>query len=247
MILKPKELIEDCKKQIKDFTDIAVIGLSGGADSTLVTILCTLALGKRNVHGILLPLNEENPDIIKFTDQLGIIRETKYIENIIDFFKPYFSNNKRLFGNISSRVRMIYLYAICEELTYIENVEAKNNKKVRVIGTDNYSENFLGYFTKYGNGGVDINPIKELYKSEVYQLLDYFKEQGIITEECINRVPSTGLWEEQTDEEELGMSYDEIEQGIRFCETDFLKKDLLKYSKEQLEKNRGASTAASAS
>ena len=65
MILKPKELIEDCKKQIKDFTDIAVIGLSGGADSTLVTILCTLALGKRNVHGILLPLNEENPDIIK--------------------------------------------------------------------------------------------------------------------------------------------------------------------------------------
>jgi NAD+ synthase len=222
MILKIEECIEDIKKQIKEFTDIAVIGLSGGADSTLVAILCTLALGKENVYGIEMPCTKEIKNI--FNHRVTFLKMCLDFKNTIHDIHPTYSSiiddgfaqgitqeqKLKLFGNIKARLRMIYLYTSCE---YIANNFL--NKKVRVIGTDNLSENFIGYFTKYGDGGVDINPIEELYKSEVYQLLDYFKDKGIITEECIDRVPSAGLWEGQTDEGELGMSYDEIEKSIR--------------------------------
>lgn len=224
MILKIEECIEDIKKQIKDFTDIAVIGLSGGADSTLVATLCTLALGKENVYGIEMPYwesyNKDYKEIVSMKSKklINLLNISSQIHNIhyivegilVDMDITENDNTKVLIGNIKARLRMIHLYAKCEELNNFYG-----NRKVRVIGTDNLSENFIGYFTKYGDGGVDINPIEELYKSEVYQLLDYFKDKGIITEECIDRVPSAGLWEGQTDEGELGITYNDIEKAIR--------------------------------
>ena len=232
MILKIEELIEDCKKQIKDFADIAVIGLSGGADSTLVAILCTLALGKENVYGVEMP--SDSYDFENFTSKssqlilkLNLVWSFRYeLKPIVECFQYHLNllnkdEDKKLFGNIKARIRMIYLYALCEKISNI-----RENKKVRVIGTDNYSESFIGYFTKWGDGGVDVNPIEELYKSEVYQLLDYFKDKGIITEECINRTPSAGLWEGQTDEGELGITYGEIEQGIRKVEGEWISHEI---------------------
>jgi NAD+ synthase len=219
MILKIEECIEDIKKQIKDFTDIAIIGLSGGADSTLVATLCTLALGKKEVCGIQMPCEDIDLETFNTRSQLiantlGIYNDTynikKAASNLPNFVVENFNQASILTGNIKARLRMICLYAYCEAANY-----TNQGKRARVIGTDNLSENFLGYFTKFGDGGVDINPIEELYKSEVYQLLDYFRDKGIITEECIDRVPSAGLWEGQTDEGELGMTYDEIEKSIR--------------------------------
>jgi NAD+ synthase len=112
-------------------------------------------------------------------------------------------------GNMRARIRMTILYTVAEE------IHNATGKKVRVIGTDNLNENLIGYFTKYGDGGVDVNPIGELFKSEVYQLLDYFVYNEVIKEEYVNRTPSAGLWEGQTDEGELGFSYAEMEECIK--------------------------------
>jgi NAD+ synthase len=108
-----------------------------------------------------------------------------------------------------ARIRMTILYTVAEE------IHNATGKKVRVIGTDNLNENFIGYFTKFGDGGVDVNPIGELFKSEVYQLLDYFVYNEIIKEGHVDRTPSAGLWEGQTDEGELGFSYKEMEECIK--------------------------------
>jgi NAD+ synthase len=84
------------------------------------------------------------------------------------------------------------------------------------MGTGNLSEDFIGYDTKGGDALADIFPIGQLFKSEVYKVLEYFRDNGKITEAMINRVPSAGLWENQTDEAELGCSYDAMEPAVRF-------------------------------
>ncbi|MFA5153286.1 MAG: NAD(+) synthase [Clostridia bacterium] len=225
MITDINGLINNIIKQIQEFTDIAVIGLSGGADSALVAILCTKALGNNNVYGIHMPATETdlktfntdsrklakhlniNDAIIPLAGTVRLLQDTIHL-NLWKGAQNHNPSNLAK-GNMRARIRMTTLYTIAELLS------DTFNKKVRVIGTDNLTENFLGYFTKYGDGGVDINPIGELFKSEIYQLLDYFKEQGIIEECHINRIPSAGLWEGQTDEGELGFTYKEIEECIK--------------------------------
>ena len=88
-------------------------------------------------------------------------------------------------------------------------------KKSRVVGTGNLSEDFIGYDTKGGDALADIFPIGELYKSEVYQMLEYFVQQNTLDVDLIDRTPSAGLWEGQTDEKEIGYSYNEMEKSIR--------------------------------
>ena len=230
-----EKLIEKVKTEIRNFADIGVIGLSGGADSTLVAILTSMALGKRNTMGVIMPMDdgphcsEGHSSAVGLVMKLGIPSQVKPIGDTVEsiFYDidvyPYFSSGtpmdnsaiNLIKGNIQARARMTTLY------TYAGLISNRHpDQRVRVIGTDNKSEGFIGYFTKYGDGGVDINPIGELYKSEVYQLLDYFKYKGIITEDLINRTPSAGLWEGQTDEGELGITYDELESTIRFIEED---------------------------
>ena len=209
-------LIEEVKKELKEFTDVAVIGLSGGADSTLVTILCQLALGQKNVFAVHMPASDVdkttfNSLSVKISEHLKLNNAYLNLTSIVDNFKKELSiYDDKALGNIKARCRMTALYAVCEMLSL-----SHSNKRIRVIGTDNLSEHFIGYYTKYGDGGVDINPIETLFKSEVYQLLDYFKDQGVINEEHINRVPSAGLWLGQTDEGELGFTYAEMEECIK--------------------------------
>ena len=119
------------------------------------------------------------------------------------------SQQKVVQGNIQARVRMILLYAKSNTIGVNDGIRA------RVIGTGNHSEGFIGYDTKGGDGLCDIFPLGSLFKSEIYQLLDHFRDEGVITEDMIDRVPSAGLWKGQTDEGELGHSYDAIELAIR--------------------------------
>jgi NAD+ synthase len=121
----------------------------------------------------------------------------------------FISLNSVNVGNARSRARMTVLYGISHELNEILK------KRVRVIGTGNLSEDFIGYDTKGGDALCDIFPIGELFKSEVYQLADYLVTKNLIQEDMIDRVPSAGLWDNQSDESELGYSYSLMEKSIR--------------------------------
>ena len=223
-------MIVDCEKllayyleQIRCFTDVAVVGLSGGADSSLSAILCMSALGKDNVYGISMPYNETdvktfNARSAMLAERIGINHLIRPMRDIADAINTKISVhsedeisdvNK---GNSRSRARMCVLYGISHTIaTKLEG------KRVRVIGTGNLSEDFIGYDTKGGDALADFFPIGELFKSEVYQFLEYFRDQGIITEDHIDRTPSAGLEDGQTDEGDLGYTYNNMEQGIRFC------------------------------
>jgi NAD+ synthase len=122
-----------------------------------------------------------------------------------------------LTGNVKARVRMTTLYGLCGYLSH-----TNFPKRVRVIGTGNFSEDYIGYDTKGGDALADFFPIGSLFKSEVYQMLDHFVEYGILREEDIDRVPSAGLWDGQTDEGELGCTYAEMQTAIQYLIDDDL-------------------------
>jgi len=208
-------------EEIRKHVDVAVVGLSGGADSSLTAILSMKALGKENVYGISMPYDEIDTQTFnaisaKLARRIGIKHLVRPIDKITDAINEQISievepsdTNK---GNSRSRARMCILYGIAHNLA-----TQMPGKRVRVMGTGNISEDFIGYDTKGGDALADIFPIGDLFKSEVYQLLDYFRDEGTIDEEHINRIPSAGLVKNQTDEDDLGYSYDEMEASVRFC------------------------------
>lgn len=184
--------------------DGVVIGLSGGVDSTVTAALAVKALGRDKVLGIIMPCESNSNDM---TDAISVARildiDVKRI-NLTKVFWDFlyqinqkigFIKNSLTSANIKARLRMTALYAFANEKNYF------------VIGTTNKSEMILGYFTKYGDGGVDIEPIADYYKTEIKQI-GY--ELGL-PEKLIERVPSAGLWNGQSDENELGFSYDEFD------------------------------------
>jgi len=221
MITHIPKLLETLLLQLQATVDCAVLGMSGGADSTLVSILCQKALGPQNVYSLHMPMNENdentfNARSLKVAHTLGIHALILPIHNPVNELNGLLSKTLGEplsilnAGNTRSRIRMSALYGLSHALS-----ERFSGKKVRVIGTGNLSEDFIGYDTKGGDALADIFPIGELFKSEVYQLLDHFKNEGLIEESMIDRVPSAGLWAGQTDEEELGASYNDMEKGIR--------------------------------
>lgn len=224
MIKSINALEERIISNIRAVADVAVVGLSGGADSTLVAILCTKALGAENVVGIHMPYGTTDKETFNSrskklaNEALKIPNHEIPVRNIADSITSAVENavwyqertlNVVNRGNARSRARMCVLYAMAHELG------TNLNKRVRVMGTGNLSEDYIGYDTKGGDALADIFPIGELFKSEVYQMLDHYKSIGLITEDLIARVPSAGLWEGQTDEAELGYSYNEMEAQIK--------------------------------
>jgi len=196
-----EKIIANIEKEIKDFLKDkkAIIGISGGLDSAVVATLCARALGKENVYGILMPYKNQNTkDAELLINQLQIPFEKINIERIVDnydFLKPTQLGK----GNIMARTRMTILYDFANQLNGL------------VVGTGNKSEIAIGYFTKYGDGGVDLEIIGELYKTEVFEIAKKLN----VPKSIIKRKPSAGLWKNQTDEEEIGVSYAELDKYLR--------------------------------
>jgi len=218
-----EKLLEHIYSELRSQVDVAVVGLSGGADSSLTAILCMKALGKENVYGISMPYNEVdiktfNAQSAKLAERIGVHHLVRPVAKISDAINDqvFIESESELTltnkGNARSRARMSILYGIAHNLS-----TQFKGKRVRVMGTGNLSEDFIGYDTKGGDALADIFPIGELFKSEIYQLLEYLRDEGTIDESNINRIPSAGLEENQTDEADLGKTYDEMEQSVRFC------------------------------
>ena len=183
-------------------TDGIVIGLSGGIDSTLVAYLACEAIGKENVFGIIMPSTttptEDKIHGVEIAQRLGIDYKEIAIDSILNEFllMTQLEENNLAIGNLKARIRMsiIYYYA--------------NAKNYLVSGTGNKSEILIGYFTKHGDGACDMEPIGDLYKTDVYKLSEFLN----IPEEIIKKPPRAGLWNNQTDEAEIGMDYGLIDQ-----------------------------------
>ena len=188
-----------------------VVGESGGKDSATVTALCVRALGKENVVGITMPCNSLSTDMEHarlVADAFGIKLIEVNIGGAFTTLKNTIINehelNELAGANIKPRLRMTTLYAVAQTLNYL------------VVGTDNKSEMVMGYFTKWGDGGYDFNPLSDLTMQEVLEL---GKELGV-PEPILTKAPSAGLWEGQTDEKEMGVTYKAIEEYIKTGTTD---------------------------
>ena len=185
-----------------------VVGLSGGVDSAVAATFCCRAIGGDKVLGLTLPSNVSNPEDINdaaaLCKQLGMGHRVISIDPMLEGFKtmPDFKESRYLLGNLMARIRMAVLY-----------YHANREQKI-VCGTSNRSEYMLGYCTKYGDNAADLQPLLHLYKTEIYE---YAKELGI-PESIMKKAPSAGLWEGQSDEEEIGLSYEKIDASLRSLE-----------------------------
>ena len=177
-----------------------VLGLSGGVDSATVAYLSAEALGAKNVITAILPYDAIDPEGIRFANStVDKLNTKKYVLDIAPMVNAYFevfsSVDKIRRGNKMARERMSILY----DLSRKENA--------LVIGSGNKTETLLGYCTLYGDSAWALNPLANLYKTEVYVLA---KHLGV-PEEIIKRKPTAGLWAGQTDEDELGCSYADVD------------------------------------
>jgi NAD+ synthase len=179
-----------------------VVGLSGGIDSALVSRLCVDAVGSEKVLNIFMPTSSsskaDRKDAEDFSREVGAEFKVVEITPAVEGFKMILPSidRKELLGNVMARCRMVVL------------MNQANLMGRVVMGTGNKSELLVGYFTKFGDGGVDYLPIGDLYKTEVRELS---KRLGI-SKRLIEKAPSAGLWEGQTDEGELGLSYEKLDQ-----------------------------------
>ena len=181
----------------------AVIGLSGGIDSALSCVLAVEALGAENVLAVRMPYKSSSSDSLDDADllieQLQIPSKTIEITAMVDplfGLDPEISKLRK--GNIMARERMIVLYDQSEVF------------KGLVIGTSNKTEILLGYSTQFGDAASAINPLGDLYKTQIRQLSRAMNVPGPI----IDKPPSADLWQGQTDESELGFTYEQVDQVL---------------------------------
>jgi len=177
-----------------------VLGLSGGLDSAVVAYLACRALGNKKVLGLILPYKHSNPQGIRdarsIARRLGIRTKLIDLTPMVDAYYRRQPDRSRLRkGNKIARERMSILY------------DFSAREKALVVGTGNKTEILLGYFTLHGDGAWAFNPIGDLYKSQVRLLA---AELGI-PQRIIDKPPSADLWKGQTDEEELGVSYEQVD------------------------------------
>jgi NAD+ synthase len=184
-----------------------VLGMSGGIDSSVVAVLCKYAFPD-NMLGIIMPCYSNDTDrehAQNVADKFTIPVKTVDLDEVYTSFKKAVLSDSanmdtmRLAeSNVKPRLRMATLYYHANLLNHI------------VAGATNKSELETGYFTKYGDGGVDIMPIAMLVKTQVQQLAVYLG----IPPEIINKAPSAGLWEGQADEREMGLTYEELDRYV---------------------------------
>ena len=179
-----------------------VVGLSGGVDSALVALLCKKALGRERVHCIFLP-ETATPDKDRehyslLVKKFGLKNRSMDISGLVESIKKeaLVEPDEKTLANVKARFRMLLLF------------EYANMNKYLVCGTSNKSELLVGYFTKYGDGGVDIQPIGDLYKTQVFKLAEHLG----IPKEIVSKPPTAGLWLNQTDEKEIGLPYSVLDQ-----------------------------------
>lgn len=178
-----------------------VVGVSGGIDSALVLRLCKDALGPSRVWAISIPDGSQSPEL---RDEIAAyVRDLEVEMRVVPLApleEPFLGDlvppeDRLARGNLKARLRMVVWY------------QEARRREALVAGTGNKSELLLGYFTKYGDGGVDLLPIGDLYKTGVRELSATLGLPRAVLE----RPPSAGLWEGQTDEQELGMPYEQLD------------------------------------
>lgn len=190
-------------------TEGFVIGVSGGVDSALTSTLC--AMTKKRTVVVSMPIHQEKSQLIRSQNHIDWLCnrfdnvEKTYID-LTDVFESFrklnYNFNELSLANTRSRLRMATLYSVA------------NTHNLLVAGTGNKIEDYgIGFFTKFGDGGVDISPIADLMKSEVRSMA---KELGIL-DEIVNAIPTDGLWtDSRSDEEQIGASYDDLEWAMQY-------------------------------
>ncbi len=202
-LISPEQTIQTIVNFIKTTyqtqkIDKAVIAVSGGIDSALSLTLLSQALSKNNIFTLFLPYGQpdtiDQKQICEFNqipkENIKIINITGIVDNFSQKLGILEHDQLRL-GNLMARVRMISLYDYAKA------------KQALVCGTENKSEKYLGYFTRYGDEASDMEPIQHLYKTQVLELANYLH----LPQTIVNKPPTAGLWKNQTDEQELGFVY----------------------------------------
>jgi len=204
-----KNWISDYCKSMPKEPDSLVIGISGGIDSSVASTICALT-GKKTIV-LSMPINQmEEQHTLSLKHQEWLKNKfknvEKYLVNLDDVFKTFKNSLNKFesdhgFANSRARLRMTTLYQVA------------TSKNGIVVGTGNKIEDFgVGFYTKYGDGGVDISPIADCSKSQVWEM---GKDLGIL-KEIIEAQPTDGLWDDgRTDVHQLGMSYQELEEAMK--------------------------------
>ena len=174
----------------------AIIGLSGGIDSALVAYLCARALGHENVYAIRMPYRTSSPsslsDAQRIADALGINLETIEISDAVDgYLKHAPDADARRKGNVMARMRMLVLF------------DQSARRSALPVGTGNKTERLMGYFTWHADDTPPVNPIGDLYKTQVWALARHLG----VPNEVVDKPPSADLEANQTDESDLGITY----------------------------------------
>lgn len=182
----------------------AVIAASGGVDSTTTLYLLRKALEPKNIIVVNLPYFSSSLYLSKIVKNLKIPSSNFHsisIKNMVRLFTQKLNVSEKIrLGNIMARVRMIILYDLAKKYNAL------------VCGTENKSEYYLAYFTRFGDEASDFEPIRHLYKTQIYELAKYLG----VPKEVIEQLPTAGLWQGQTDEEEFGFSYKEADQVLYY-------------------------------
>ncbi len=187
----------------------AIIGVSGGVDSATSLTLAVRALGANHVYPVLMPYGNLNDQGTK--DARKVIRWFKIPEKQVRFINiqpmvdaavvaldSIMDNGRK--GNVMARMRMVVLYDFAKAMPAL------------VVGTENKTEHLLGYYTKFGDEASDLEPLRNLYKTQVYELAVHLG----IPKKILTKPPTAGLWKGQTDEGEFGFTYKEVDEVLTF-------------------------------
>jgi len=210
-------LIPFIRNEIRKFGFRSVVlGLSGGIDSAVVCELAARSLGADNVLALLMPYKTSSRESLEhaqlMVDRLGIRAETMPVTGVVDAFfetRPDASRLRR--GNVMARSRMLCLY----------DVSARDG--CLVLGTSNKTELMLGYGTMFGDMASAVNPIGDLYKTQLWGLARHLG----VPSELIDKQPSADLWEGQSDEADLGFSYEEVDQLLYMMLEERMERDAI--------------------